>query len=416
MIAVVTTEARFFVTPDGKYWTPGVFSHGFWTRYLEVFDGVRVVARVHSSAAPPENHVRVDGIGVTVAPVPGYLGSMQYLCAARAVRHALSRAIGSTDAVIMRVPSHLANCLSPVLRRMQRPYGVVVVGDPWDVFAPGVIRHPLRPLLRRYFTHNLLRQCSEACAGAYVTQRTLQQRYPLDQGTIEPAISNTTPRGPVLAKLCVGVSDVEIAPTRFPRGPRTVPSGQNTVRLVQVGSLAQLYKGPDVALEAVAACLGQGLDLHLTIIGDGKFRLQLAARAKELRLGRRVVFCGQIPAGEPVRAALDQSDLFIMPSRTEGLPRAMIEAMARGLPCIGSAVGGIPELLPPEDTFPPGDAAALAARFAKSSATPRMQYMSARNLQRSRDFRDDVLRGRRAAFFQFVRARTEDWLRARGAA
>ena len=73
-----------------------------------------------------------------------------------------------------------------------------------------------------------------------------------------------------------------------------------------------------------------------------------------------MTFLGQLPAGEMVRAQLDKADLFILPSKTEGLPRALVEAMARALPCIGTTVGGIPELLPSEDLVPPGDVKALA--------------------------------------------------------
>jgi glycosyltransferase involved in cell wall biosynthesis len=89
----------------------------------------------------------------------------------------------------------------------------------------------------------------------------------------------------------------------------------------------------------------------------------------------------------------------------------MIEAMARALPCIGSTVGGIPELLPPEDMVPPGDADALARKISEIVSDPqRLQQMSARNLARAGDFQEDVLRERRIEFYRYVRDRTEEWL------
>ncbi len=122
-------------------------------------------------------------------------------------------------------------------------------------------------------------------------------------------------------------------------------------------------------------------------------------------------FRGQLASGEPIRDELDRADLFLLPSRQEGLPRAMIEAMARALPCIGSTVGGIPELLPPEDMVPPGDADALARKISEIVSDPqRMQRMSARNLERAGDFQEDVLRERRIEFYRYVRERTENWL------
>jgi glycosyltransferase involved in cell wall biosynthesis len=91
----------------------------------------------------------------------------------------------------------------------------------------------------------------------------------------------------------------------------------------------------------------------------------------------------------------------------------MLEAMARGLPCIGSTVGGIPELLPAEDLVPPGDAVALAAKIREVAADPeRMARMSARNLAKAEEYRDEALRERRLAFYRYVRESTETWIRA----
>jgi glycosyltransferase involved in cell wall biosynthesis len=120
-----------------------------------------------------------------------------------------------------------------------------------------------------------------------------------------------------------------------------------------------------------------------------------------------VRFHGQLPAGQAVWEVLDRADLFVLPSRQEGLPRAMIEAMARGLPCIGSTVGGFPELLPPEAMVPPGDATALARKIGDLLASPQhMAALAASNLQRAHNYRADQLRERRIAFYRSVREQT----------
>ena len=71
-------------------------------------------------------------------------------------------------------------------------------------------------------------------------------------------------------------------------------------------------------------------------------------------------FCGTLASGTAVNQWLDDIDLYIQPSLTEGLPRALIEAMSRGCPALGSGAGGIPELLAPECIHKPGDSATLA--------------------------------------------------------
>ncbi len=86
--------------------------------------------------------------------------------------------------------------------------------------------------------------------------------------------------------------------------------------------------------------------------GDGKHLSELKARADEHGLDGRVKFRVELSRNE-VRYELDKADLLIMPSRQECLPLAMVEAMARGLPCIGFAVGGVPKLLHSDELVPP---------------------------------------------------------------
>ncbi len=388
----VVLEQRFFGTSDGAVWTDGPCPCSFWSRYRAVFDEVRVIARVKPVAAALREWVRADGEGIVFAPVPHYLGPWEYLRKSRAVRRAVRQAVGPEDAVILRVSSNLAGLLFPALRRTEHPYAVEVLADPYDVFAPKAVPHPLRPWFRTMFVRALRAHCRHACAAAYVTAETLQRRYPPGPGTY-----------------CVHYSDVQIDGL-IAQSPRPAAS-PSPCGLVLVGTLAQLYKAPDVLIDAVGQCTRGGLDLRLTFVGDGKYRAQLEARAAGLGLGDRVSFRGQLPAGEAIREELDRADLFVLPSRQEGLPRAMIEAMARGLPCIGSTVGGIPELLPPEDMVRPDDAAALAGKIREVVTDPqRMAQMSARNLEEAKQYREELLVGRRTAFYRCVRQRTEEWL------
>jgi glycosyltransferase involved in cell wall biosynthesis len=391
MNVVVTTEARFDRTPDGQVWTSGSLS--FWSRYLEVFDSVRIVARVRDVAVSPPGLRPINRGSISFTSVPDYLGPEQYLLRVTRVAAATAKAVQNGDAVILRVPGRIGTCVESHLRKMRRPYGVEVVGDPYDVFAPGGVEHPLRPLFRWWFARNLRRQCSASCAAAYVTKYALQRRYP--------------PAPEAFATSC---SDVELPPTAYVNIPRTAtPAG--TVRLVFVGSLAQLYKAPDVLIDAVGDCVGNGLDVELIVLGSGRFQLEVEARAMALGLGSRIQFRGQVTTPEAVRMELDQAHLFVLPSRVEGLPRAMIEAMARALPCIGSTIGGIPELIAEEDRVAPGDAPALARKIREVITDPaRMALMSARNLTKAREYSDTSLTSRRKAFYQHLKTCTESWL------
>jgi len=117
-------------------------------------------------------------------------------------------------------------------------------------------------------------------------------------------------------------------------------------------------KGVDVA---IAACAQAGVALVVT--GHGPQESEL--RALAARLGGDVRFAGRVPDAE-LAALRCGAALAIVPSRfaeTFGLSAA--EAMACGLPVVGSAVGALPDLLEPEDLVPAGDAAALAAAIGR---------------------------------------------------
>jgi glycosyltransferase involved in cell wall biosynthesis len=395
MTIVVTFEYRFARTPDGAVWTQTAYGRRFFeNHFLKHFDAVRIVSRVRDEQKLEGDWNRVDGPGITLHGLPYYIGPLGYVRNARRLGKVARSAVGPDDAVILRVPSQIATHLEPLMRQ-GRPYGVQVVGDPYDVFAPGTIHHPLRPFFRWWFPRTMRRQCANAAAAAYVTERTLQRRYAC------PAYSTY-------------FSDVELSGGAIVAEPRRPAPGQRTFTLVTVGSLAQLYKAPDVLIDAVGSLVKQGLDLRLVLVGDGRYRPELEERARAHGLGDRVIFRGQLPSGDAVRAELDRADVFVLPSRTEGLPRAIIEAMARGMPCIGSTVGGIPELLDARDLVPPDDAQALAGLIKAVVTDPqRMAEMAARNLAKANEYRDDVLRERRDAYYRHLRDVTEQWVRHR---
>ncbi|MEG4282807.1 glycosyltransferase family 4 protein [Microcoleus sp. A006_D1] len=396
MKVIVTVEHRFDRTPDGAVWTQTMFAHSYWMRYFDVFEEVVPVARVREVSAVPSDWIRADGERVSFVAVPYYIGPWQYLLKAPQVQHAARQAVvaNANDAVIFYAPSQIAYCIEPVLRASDRPYGVYVIADPYDVFAPGSVKSLLRPFLRWQSPRRLREHCANANVAAYITEKALQLRYPPNPEAFKTYYS--------MAQLpeatCASVG-------RSPQPPGS------PLTLIAVGSLAQLYKAPDAAIEAVAICMREGLDIKLIWVGDGKYRAEMEALVGALGLAERVFFRGQLTAGDAVRTELDRADLFIMPSHQEGLPRAMVEAMARALPCIGSTVGGIPELLDHEDLVPPGNAAALASKIREVvTDRDRMARMSARNLNKAKEYTDEVLRSKRNAFYRCVREQTEAWI------
>jgi glycosyltransferase involved in cell wall biosynthesis len=121
-----------------------------------------------------------------------------------------------------------------------------------------------------------------------------------------------------------------------------------------------LYKGHDDLIRALTRLSGLNSDVRLILVGQGRYQGYLRSLACEMGVADRVEFTGFIDDREQLDRILDRAAIFALPSKTEGLPRALIEAMSRGLPCVASRVGGVPELLDSSMTFPPGDVEHLA--------------------------------------------------------
>jgi len=132
---------------------------------------------------------------------------------------------------------------------------------------------------------------------------------------------------------------------------------------VLIGSIGRLdpAKGYSLLIDAAARLAGTFGNIRLLLVGDGPERALLERRAAKLGIADIVIFAGTQPDPAPYLAALD---VFVLPSVSEGLGLSIIEAMAAGLPVIGSSAGGIPEVVSDGETglvFRSGSASELAS-------------------------------------------------------
>jgi glycosyltransferase involved in cell wall biosynthesis len=404
MRVYVASEQRF-VEHHGQLYVDGVAHYDFWRRYLDVFDEVTIIARARPVDIVPAGWLPATGECVDYYSMPYYEGPAGFARLAVPYLKAARQVAKQPGAFILRVPGVTGNALWLNLRQMQKPFALEVVGDPYDALSPWVWRMWwIRPV--RWGAVQMLRlECRTALGGiAYVTHESLQRRYP-------PAARVKPYDGQIGVKV-YGISDVQLANGVIPIDPCVFMEGDDQPwRLIYVGSLAALYKGQEVLLKAVSQCVHEGQNIELVMIGGGRYQAHLENLARQLGIDDRVQWRGHISDANQLFAGLQQAHLFILPSFTEGLPRAMIEAMAHGLPCVGTAVGGIPELLLNEDLVPVGDVPALARKINEVLADPvRMARMSQRNLAVAQEYRAEDLRARRVEFYQHVRAFTTAWV------
>jgi glycosyltransferase involved in cell wall biosynthesis len=122
-----------------------------------------------------------------------------------------------------------------------------------------------------------------------------------------------------------------------PTYPRSSPT------IVTVGRLTRV-KGHDVLIRTLAQIKQHVPDVKLVIAGDGESRKELEKLARSLGLAHAIEFIGYV-SKERLRSVLQKAAVFVLPSRSEGMPLAMLEAMAVGVPTVATNVGGVPEVL-----------------------------------------------------------------------
>jgi glycosyltransferase involved in cell wall biosynthesis len=356
----ILVDQRFEQCPEGHFWTHLPPAYPFFEKTLSIFDQVRVIARSFPVAQPSPRARRVDGPRVSVLAVPCYNGIVDFLTRQASIRHRLGHIAELDGSFLLRVPSQIGFMLAARLEALGKPYGVELLTDPWDFFAPGVASSRLASLFRPYVCARSRHLCAQAQVVNYVTGTATRRQNP-----------------PLRALWSASVSDVELNADAFcqPDLPLAAVPAAQPIEIVTVGFLDLLYKGQDVLLEALARCLsqaastGESFSFRLTFVGDGLRRQALLDQASRLGLEGFVHVTGLLGGPAEVRKFLRRSQLFVLPSRAEGIPRALLEAMAASLPCIATSVGAMPDLLDPRWIVPPASAPALAEKlleFARS--------------------------------------------------
>ena len=149
------------------------------------------------------------------------------------------------------------------------------------------------------------------------------------------------------------------------------PDAEHPLRVVCIGRFAE-QKGQVLLIEAMARSTAP---VHLTLVGDGPLRADLERAIRAHGLDTRVTLTGWLDEAG-VRDALSAAHVMAMPSFAEGLPVALMEAMAAGRPCIATLIAGIPELMVDGQTgwlIPAGSEADLAVALDAAARTPRDQ-------------------------------------------
>lgn len=378
------TEQRFHLI-DGNYYTEGGFPFPLFRTYLDIFSEIVVIARVSTTnKSVKDNYTKISLRSVSFLELPYYIGPTGFYLHLLQIRKVLKEKISDDGLYLCRVPGNIADEVIRVLKKKKIPYVCHVVGDPDLVFSKDGVQHPLRPLIRKYAINRLKNNIASSVGNVYVTKTTLQEKYPPNPDSISISLSDVIIKDEIIANSAKVLVD------------------KKCYNIISVGSLDQMYKAPDIIIKAIADLKSKGIHCKLTWLGDGIFRERMKNLSLDLGVSENVAFLGNVSAEEVVNH-LKQSDIFAMVSRTEGLPRALIEAMAQGLPCIGSNVGGIPELISKECIVEKENVLALSSLIKKMVQDHAFtNHMANTNLINAHNYLSSKLNSERIAFYKEI--------------
>jgi glycosyltransferase involved in cell wall biosynthesis len=299
------------------------------------------------------------------------------------VRRTVDDLVKEHDIVVARLPSLIGSWALRSAWRQNKPVLVEMVGCPWDALW----NHSLKgKLVAPWFWLKNRRLLRRSRHTVYVTENFLQRRYPT--------------RGCSVA--CSNVETVPVSGSELQARIQKL-SELSHRRPIVLGTIANLdvpYKGHDLVLRALAAMPGSAPHYVYRMIGPGDPE-RLDSMACTLGVSDRVEFTGSVPK-QSIASALDDIDVYIQPSRQEGLPRALLEAMSRGCIAIGCRTGGIPELLGPPWLVPRNDWRSIS-ELLKDLFEFDLKAVAIDNIEISRDYEFEALESRRRDFYdQFL--------------
>lgn len=365
----------------GNYYTAGSFNNDVWRRYLRFFDEITVIARLDNNPIGIENtYNKFNLADAYFKPVPSLSGPLSQFKNKSVVYQTIKMELKSSDALIARLPSETGNVAIQVANDLGKPYMVEVVACVWDaLWNYGNIQ---AKLYAPFAMMKMKKKIKNAPFAVYVTNDFLQKRYPCNGKT--ESISNVE----------INTISKKILDKRLERYKKN----HSLFTIGMIGSLNNNIKGWDVAFKALEILKTKKHDFEFRVLGDGDQK-ELKEKAKELNIDNNVKFYGILPGGEPVLNWLDNIDLYIQPSYQEGLPRAVIEAMSRGCPVLGSKAGGIPELIDQTCLHKPGDYQELGEILSRAMlSVEKAEQLAKENFNEAKKYKKDVLDKKRNSF------------------
>lgn len=324
MTSLILLEYHFFDF-NGDVYCDRVITYEYLQRYLKVFEKIIVCGRFQN-ATNADNLVKVSGKNVEFLRLPNFVGLKEVFRNYKKIRKILSKNLTNFDCSIVRTPTVLSFSLFSILKR--KYVFSEVVCDAEHLFSD---KHKFYNFIAKIIQQNI---CKNSDGVAYVTNSVLQKKYPSNKNSI-----------------CTSYSSIDLYHDDFFYRENYTFSDKFNISLFSY--MDDRRKGQDILIKCVSNLKKEGLRINLNLIGDGKLLEEFKNEAYDLM--SPVTFYGRVVDKVTKKEILQNTDLVVLPTKSEGLPRSLIEAMALSIPCLATDVDGIPEIINSDQLFKYGD-------------------------------------------------------------
>lgn len=290
--------------------------------------------------------------------------------------------VEKADMIFARMPSIISDITIQCCHKLKKDYLVEVGGCSWDAYW----NHSLiGKFVAPYVYYKEKKGIRDASYAIYVTERWLQKRYPTKGESINA--SNV-----YLEKQ----DDKLTLKNRIQKNKNYL--NKKEIILGTTAAVDVKYKGQQYVIKAIKHLNKEGYNLKYELVGGGSNKY-LKKISKKLKIEDKIEFKGLL-LKEEVMKWLENIDIYIQPSKQEGLPRALIEALSKGVPAIGSDTAGIPELLKKEFIFRKGNVSDIIKKMKLILSSSNLEEIIKENLIKSKEFEISNLNNKREKIYQ----------------
>lgn len=374
---------QFVERPDGMYTLPAN-GNNFWLKYLDIFDNIRILGINVKKYLQTGAKTKITDSRIVVRIIPSNVHPADFKND-RQIKSILEEEISKASAILIKPASRKGIMAIKIAEKLHKPYMVELTGDLKLTLSknPSLLKRLYSPLLHRQITKVI----RNAPFGLYVTERYLQTVYPIKGkmcGITDSVIDEIDPK--VLEQRLAHIECID---------------SQKIINIGLIGSYNGNRKGIDTALKAFAKLNDSRIRFNILYGGaenDRQYWKDFACKQ-----GLKDILNFPEPRNTTVKVLewIDTQDLIILPSRSEGLPRCIVESMSRACPCITSNVCGMPELINNKWVHDPEDVDKLADEIsAMINHKENLRTAAVENFENSKRFLRSKLSGKRNVFLQ----------------